>query len=83
MKVYYTYRAAEQLESLPIEIQKRIADKMRFYESQINPLRFAERLTEPREGEYRFRVGNYRIIFDVTGNKLYVLAIKKRDEAYK
>lgn len=83
MKVYYTYRAAEQLENLPIEIQKRIANKMRFYESQASPLKFAERLTEPREGEYRFRVGNYRIIFDATGNKLYVLAIKKRDEAYK
>lgn len=83
MKVYYTYRAAEQLENLPIEIQKRIANKMRFYESQASPLKFAERLTEPREGEYRFRVGNYRIIFAVARNKLYVLAIKKRDEAYK
>lgn len=83
MIVYYTYRAAEQLETLPIEIQKRIADKMRFYESRANPLRFAEHLTEPREGEYRFRVGNYRIIFDVVKNKIYVLAIKKRDEAYK
>lgn len=83
MKVYYSYRAAEQLENLPIEIRKRIASKMRFYESQANPLRFAERLTEPREGENRFRVGDYRIIFDVAGSKLYVLAIRKRDEAYK
>ena len=82
MEIRYTHKAFQHLEALPKVIQKRIAEKMRFYASQENPLRFAERLVEPREGDYRFRVGNYRIIFDVAGNKIYVLAIKKRDEAY-
>ena len=82
MEIHYTQKAAKHLEDLPNVIQKRIAYKMRFYALQENPLRFAERLVEPREGDYRFRVGDYRIIFDVVGNKIYVLAIKKRDEAY-
>ena len=67
---------------MEIHYTKRIAYKMRFYAVQENPLRFAEKLTEPREGEFRFRVGDYRIIFDVVSNKIFVLKIKKRDEAY-
>ncbi|MEK7173924.1 MAG: type II toxin-antitoxin system RelE/ParE family toxin [Patescibacteria group bacterium] len=82
MEIHYTRKAAEQLEKLPRDIQKRIAKKMRFYATQDDPLQFAERLTEPREGEFRFRVGDYRIIFDVVHKKIFVLAIKKRDKAY-
>jgi mRNA interferase RelE/StbE len=82
MKIHYTNKAAEQFKALHPTDQKRIAQKMRFYAEQENPLRFSERLTEPREGEFRFRVGNYRIIFDVTNNKIFVLKIKRRDKAY-
>ena len=39
-------------------------------------------LDEPREGEFRFRIGDYRVIFDIIGKKIFILAIKKRDEAY-
>lgn len=82
MEIHYTYKAAEQLAALPRVTQRRIATKMRFFAAQTNPLRFAERLVEPREGEYRFRIGNYRIIFDVIEKKIFVLAIRKRDSAY-
>jgi mRNA interferase RelE/StbE len=75
MKFYYTYKAARDLENLPIAIQKRIAQKMRFYAEQENPLKFAERLTEPREGEFRFRIGDYRVIFDASKNQIIILAI--------
>jgi len=82
MEIHYTYKAGDQLKKLPSEIQRRIAKKMRFYANQSNPLRFAEKLTEPREGEFRFRIGDYRIIFDVLSKKIFVLTIKKRDKAY-
>ncbi len=49
---------------------------------QKDPLKFAERLVEPREGAFRFRVGNYRIKFDVENSKIFVLNIKKMDKAY-
>ena len=82
MKVFYTYKAAEQLKNLPRSVQKRIIEKMRFYAVQDNPLKFAERLTDYREGEFRFRVGDYRVIFDVKANTIYILKIRKRDKAY-
>ncbi len=82
MHIFYTHRAAKQFEKLPRNVQKRIAEKMRFYAAQKNPLTFADHLTDYREGELRFRIGEYRIIFDVKKNGIYVLKVGKRDKAY-
>lgn len=82
MEIFYTYKAAEQLEKLPRILQKRIVGKMRFYARQENPLKSAEYLTDYRGGEYRFRAGDYRLNFDVKANTLYILKIARRDKAY-
>jgi len=82
MKIFYTQKAAEQLKNLSYEIQKRIVEKMRFYAKQKNPLKFATRLNDYRQGEYRFRIGNYRVIFDVKKDVIYILKIGKRDKIY-
>ena len=82
MKIFYTARAVKQLSELPKSIQKRIAQKMRFYVSQNNPLKFAEKLTDYHEGEFRFRVGDYRIIFDVDKDKILILKIGHRKDVY-
>jgi len=68
---------------LPRSVQKRIAVKMRFYVSQKNPLKFARRLINPTEGMFRFRIGDYRVIFDIDrDNTILVLKIMKRDKVY-
>ena len=82
MKIYYTYKAAKDLENLPLVAQKRITKKMRFYAKQKDPLKFEENLTESREGEFRFRVGDHRVIFDVMKKQIIILVIRKRDKAY-
>lgn len=56
---------------------------MRFYAQQENPLKFAKRLENPDEGEFRFRTGDYRIFFDVIDNKIFVLKISHRSKAYE
>lgn len=70
MKIFYTHRGAEELKSLPKPVQKRIVSKMRFYASQENPLTFAKRLVDVREGQFRFRIGDYRVIFDVAKDSI-------------
>ena len=82
MKIFYTHKAGKQLKTFPRAIQKRIIKKMRFYADQNNPLEFAEHLTDRREGEFRFRIGDYRVIFDVKRNNIYILKIGKRDKIY-
>lgn len=82
MQIFYTRRAADDLQRLPQTLQRRIAAKMRFFAAQADPLRFAKRLTRVREGQFRFRIGDYRVIFDVEGDTIYVLKIAKRDDVY-
>lgn len=82
MKIFYAHKAARQLENLSHSIQKRIIEKMRFYANQENPLKFAKRLVDYKEGEYRFRIGDYRLTFDVKKDVIYILKIDKRDKAY-
>lgn len=83
MEIFYTYKAAKQLENLSLSIQKRIAEKMRFYAKQKDPLKFAKHLTDYREGEFRFRIGMHRATFDVRRNIIYILNVKARDKSYE
>jgi len=82
MEIHYSYKAQDDFNELSRDIQKRIAKKMRFYASQENPLSFAEHLTDSREGEFRFRIGDWRLPFDVKNNKIFILRIKHRSKAY-
>jgi len=83
MKINYTYSAISDLNILPKDIQKRIAKKMKFYSKLDKPLKFAEHLTDFRDAEFRFRIGEYRILFDVVGNLIFILKIKHRKDIYK
>lgn len=83
MKINYTKTAISDLVSLPKELQKRIAKKMRFFAETDNPLRFAERLTDYKDADFRFRIGEYRIMFDVVNNSIFILSIRHRKEAYR
>ena len=81
MQVHLTAIADEQLDRLPHRLQVRIVEKLRLYSQQPDPLKFADPLTG--SDEYRFRVGDYRIIFEVINDTIWVTAIKRRDEAYR
>ncbi len=83
MQINYTRSAIIDLQVLPRDVQKRIAQKMKFYASVANPLRFAERLTDHKDADFRFRIGEYRVKFDVIDNVIFVLKIKHRKDAYK
>lgn len=63
--------------------KKRILAKLRFFISQDEPLHLAKALKGESGGEYRWRVGNYRIIFDVNGETLTILRVQHRREVYR
>lgn len=76
-------KAVKELEKLPSQIRNRILKKLKFYSFQKNPLKFAEKLKDYRFGNYRFRVGDYRIIFDTEDDKITILKVGHRKEIYK
>lgn len=85
-KLRITQKAKNDLISLEKDIQKRIAKKLKFFISTDNPLEYAKKLKDARLGTYRFRIGDYRAIFDIDseGNIiiLIILRIKHRKNTY-
>ncbi len=83
----YTWQFSEQatkdFKKLPKEIQKRCVKKLDYFVSSEMPLQFAESLINYEIGQYRFRIGDYRVIFDVEGEILVILAVGHRREIYK
>jgi mRNA interferase RelE/StbE len=59
----YTQRASRDVGNLERHIRLRIAKSLlRFQE---DPLKYAEKISDSKLGSYRFRIGDYRVIFDI------------------
>ncbi len=85
MKLKYSPASEKDLERLPRDIAQRVKDKMDWFLACEDPLEFAETLTGMAK-TYRFRIGDYRVIFRVDQGTvviLLVLAIKHRSVAYQ
>lgn len=85
-KIFYTEKARHDLRECEKNTAKRIIRKIHFFSQQTSPLTFAKKLTEHALGEYRFRIGEYRALFDIDkqGNIsiLMILRIKHRKDVY-
>ena len=85
-KLFYTTKAKKDLFNLDLQITDHILDKIDFYIETGEPIRYAKKLVSSKLGTYRFRIGDYRAIFDVDskGNIviLIILRIKHRKEVY-
>ena len=85
-KIQLTKKAKGDFLVLDKKMQERIVIKIRFYIQHNNPLKFAKKLTNPALGTYRFRIGDYRAIFDVDRKGkitiLLILRVKHRKEVY-
>jgi len=80
-RLVYTQKAVRDIARLDAGVKKRIGmTLLRFTD---NPLQHSEPLTNTELGGYRFRIGDYRVIFDIVGNDIVVLRAGHRKEIYK
>jgi len=77
----YTQRAERDIARLDSKTKERIGKTLLRYQEE--PLRYAEKLSDPILGGYRFRIGDYRVIFDIEGNEIVVLRVGHRREIYR
>lgn len=82
-KIEFTERGYRDLKKITPEVRKRIIDKIAFFSTQENPLSFAEYLINFAIGQYRFRIGDYRVICDVEEEVIVILRVGNRREIYK
>ena len=83
MNYLFRTSAEKQFAKLDPQTQSTIAKKLSFFAKAPNPLSFAKRLTRFDAGQYRFRIGDYRVTFDVREQTIIVLAIGHRNDIYK
>lgn len=79
----YTKQAERDIKKLPRDIAKRLIKKLDYFVNSGNPLEFAEPLVNADIGQYRFRVGDYRIIFDIEREIVVVLTLGHRKDVYR
>jgi mRNA interferase RelE/StbE len=81
MTVQITEKALKELSKLSKKESSKILDKIEKLEDFPN-LANIKKLTNFNP-PYRLRVGDYRILFDVSDNNITVYAVKHRKESYQ
>jgi mRNA interferase RelE/StbE len=79
--IVFSERAAREFRKLDKQVQQRIISKLKEYAGDEN-LKEAKRLTNPVLGTWRYRIGDWRIIFDLEEKELQVLKVANRREVY-
>jgi mRNA interferase RelE/StbE len=82
-QMVFSKTACKDIDKLDKLTKQRIAKKLEYFLGQDNTLSFAKQLIDSKLGTYRFRVGHYRVVFDIEGDTIEVLAIKHRKDVYK
>jgi len=80
-KLVYTRRAAKDIKKHDPSTKNKIGNAL--LKLQHNPIEHSEKLTDPKIGTYRFRIRDYRVIFDIEGNDVIILRVGRRREIYK
>lgn len=83
-KLVPTSRFIKQLKKLDKFTQKQITNYLSSHVTE-NPRQYGKALTANRSYQWRYRIGNYRVIVSIEDDKLIVTALEvgHRKEVYK
>ena len=79
----FTKRAEAEFLKLPRDVQRRILGKIEHWLQTSNPLRFAERIAGSPQPCFRYRIGDYRVIFDWEGSGILITRAGHRRDVYR
>ncbi|MEI8232741.1 MAG: type II toxin-antitoxin system RelE/ParE family toxin [bacterium] len=77
----YTKSAVKDIKKLDTIAKKRLKKKLELLAT--DPLHYSKKLIHSDLGTYRYRIGDYRIIFDLDGKNIVILRVGHRREIYK
>ncbi len=80
-EILLTERAQRDMDRLDSQTRQRLTQKLHEYAEY--PMQHAKKLSNPVIGSFRFRVGDWRIVFDVEGDKIVVLRVGNRRDIYR
>ncbi|MHA1761959.1 MAG: type II toxin-antitoxin system RelE family toxin [Candidatus Heimdallarchaeota archaeon] len=56
---------------------------LKLKEFRENPLAYTKKLTNPRPGSFRFKIGDYRVIFDLDDKLIVLLHVGHQKSIYQ
>lgn len=83
MKILFTKNAVKDVSKLSPSVVTRIGKKLKYFVDQPDPLANAKALKDSATASYRWRIGDYRVLFDIDGKNIVILRIRHRREVYK
>lgn len=82
-RVLFTPEAQKDVRKQSVVIQRQLYKKLIHFSSLDDIKTVAKKLHNHDAGEYRLRVGDFRIIFDLNKHSIIVLRIQHRKDVYR
>ena len=73
--------ALKDFQKIDKENKKKIILKLKDFST--NPSLYSKKLINPKIGTYRFKIGNFKVIFDIDGENIIILRVGDRKEIYR
>jgi mRNA interferase RelE/StbE len=80
-RIVFTRKAVRDISGLEPQVKDRIKETLEKYRR--DPLSYARKMVARSLGTYRFRIGDYRVIFDLEDDDIVILRIGHRREIYR
>ncbi len=82
-RISITKTAKRDIDALEHVVRERLGKKL-LHVAKLQDIRpVVKQLTDSRIGEYRLRIGDYRVLFDLVGKEIIILRVQHRKDVYK
>jgi mRNA interferase RelE/StbE len=79
--IVITLKAEKDILALDAVARKRLGKKLMALSE--DPVKLSKKLVNSDLGSYRYRVGDYRVVFDLSGHTIQILRVGHRREIYR
>jgi mRNA interferase RelE/StbE len=80
-QLIFTKKAKKDTKKLDSIAKKKIGKKILLLKK--SPYKLSKKLLNSKLGDYRYRIGNYRVILDIKDKTVTILRISHRKEIYR
>jgi mRNA interferase RelE/StbE len=82
-RIIITRSAKRDIATLDTVVQRRLGKKLLHFAALDSLLGVAKQLEGEHIGQYRLRVGDYRLLFDLDGKDIIILHVSHRKDVYR
>ena len=82
-RIIFTKQAKKDVDALETAVKRQLHKRLVHLSTLANISTVAKKLHNTDLGEYRLRIGNYRLIFDLNKDAIVVLRVQHRKDVYR